>query len=107
MHPNLIKQNKSRPVAKTPEQKVEQQEKLAEAKEQRIAAQLADVKGGVGWSSDQVLARYFSVSRQRIWVWSKEGKLPNPIKHGEATTRWKNSEVCVAEQKNFLGGHCE
>jgi len=104
MHPNLISKNKSRPVAKTPEQKVEQQEKLAEAKEQRLQEQLANVRDGIGWSSDKVLASYFDVSRQRIWIWAKEGKLPSPHKHGEATTRWNNSEVQQAEYENFLTG---
>lgn len=75
----------------------------AESKEAKLIEKLADVKGGIGWSSDQVLARYFDVSRGRIWAWSREGKLPKPIKHGEATTRWKNDDILKAEVKNFLG----
>jgi len=74
----------------------------AESKEAKLIEKLADVKEGIGWSSDQILARYFDVSRQRIWVWSKDGKLPSPYKVGEATTRWKNEEVQEAEFKNFL-----
>ena len=65
---------------------------------------LEDVAAGVGWSSDKTLARYFSVTRQRIWVWAKEAKLPAPYKVGDATTRWKNEEVLKAEMTNFLGG---
>ena len=76
----------------------------SDAKEQRLQEQLANVRDGIGWSSDKVLALYFDVSRQRIWVWAKEGKLPAPHKHGEATTRWNNSEVQQAEHENFLTG---
>jgi hypothetical protein len=76
----------------------------AKAKDASILALLAELRLGIGWSSDIVLARYFSVPRQRIWVWSKEGKLPAPYKVGVATTRWKNEEVLKAEVNNFLGG---
>jgi hypothetical protein len=97
--------NKRKPrIPLTEERKKALAVQRAESKETKLIEKLADVKEGVGWASDQVLARYFDVSRQRIWAWSKEGKLPKPIKCGEATTRWKNSEVKAAEIKNFLGG---
>ena len=76
----------------------------AKAKDASILALLADLRLGIGWSSDIVLARYLSVPRQRIWVWAKEAKLPAPYKVGDATTRWKNEEVLKAEVNNFLGG---
>ena len=84
--------------------KEERKLELAQAKELRMLQLLEDVKSGTGYSTDQVLSRYFSVPRQRIWVWKKEGKLPEPYKFGENTTRWKNAEVKKAEVKNFLGG---
>jgi predicted DNA-binding transcriptional regulator AlpA len=93
---NLTKQKK--PKVLSEQQRADQKSKRAKDKELRILQQLTDVKNGVGWSSDQVLARYFDVSRQRIWIWSKEGKLPKPQKHGEATTRWKNSDLLAMEQ---------
>jgi predicted DNA-binding transcriptional regulator AlpA len=102
MRANLTKQKK--PKVLSDQQRAERKVKRAKEKEQRILEQLLNVMEGIGWSSDQILARYFDVSRQRIWVWSKEGKLPAPHKHGEATTRWLNSEVRDAERKNFLGG---
>ena len=102
MRANLTNQKK--PKVLSEQQRADQKTKRAKDKELRILQQLTDVKNGIGWSSDQVLARYFDVSRQRIWIWSKEGKLPSPQKHGAATTRWQNSEVRMAEQKNFLGG---
>lgn len=88
------------------EARKKEQKKLerAQAKELRMLQLLEDVKGGIGYSTDQVLSRYFSVPRQRIWVWTKEGKLPEPYKIGENTTRWSNDEVLKAEANNFLGG---
>ena len=74
----------------------------ATAERKKILSQLTNIQNGVGWSSDKMLARYFDVSRQRIWQWSKEGKLPKPHKHGEATTRWLNKEVLEAEGKHFF-----
>ena len=102
MRANLSKQKK--PKVLSEQELADRRVKRSKAKEARILQQLTDVANGIGWASDQVLARYFDVSRQRIWVWSKAGKLPAPKKHGEATTRWQNSKVRAAEQENFLGG---
>ena len=102
MRANLIK--RKIPKTLSDKERAEKKERRAKEKEVRIHDQLTDVRMGVGWSSDQVLARYFGVSRQRIWIWAKEGKLPAPYKVGDATTRWKNEEVLRAEVNNFLGG---
>ena len=101
MRANLTKRKK--PKVLSDQERADRKAKRAKAKEARILEQLLNVMEGIGWSSDQILSRYFDVSRQRIWVWSKEGKLPAPHKHGEATTRWLNSEVRDAEMQNFLG----
>jgi predicted DNA-binding transcriptional regulator AlpA len=101
MRANLTKPKK--PKVLSDQDRDERREKRAKAKEERILVQLLDVMEGIGWSSDQILARYFDVSRQRIWIWAKEGKLPTPHKHGEATTRWLNSEVREYEEKHFKG----
>ena len=100
MKANLTKPKKRKVL--TDDERADRKLKRAKEKEAQILVQLLDVMEGVGWSSDKILARYFDVSRQRIWVWSKESKLPEPHKHGEATTRWKNSKVLEAEKKNFL-----
>jgi len=101
MRKNLMKPKKRKVL--TAAQRAERKAKRAIEKEARIQQQLEDLLKGIGWSSDQILARYFDVSRARIWIWSKTGKLPKPHKHGEATTRWKNDEVRKAEEENFLG----
>lgn len=48
------------------------------------------------WASDTDLAGYFRVSRATIWRWTKIGKLPQPQKLGENTTRWKFAEAVEA-----------
>jgi len=97
--------NKFDPEAVIAAEKERAKEERAIAKEKRMLESLNDVKEGIGWSSDQILARYFKVPRQRIWIWTKEGKLPDPYKLGENTTRWKNDKVKEAEVSNFLGGY--
>lgn len=76
----------------------------AQAKEVKMLQHLKDLKSGTGYSTDLILSRYFCVPRQRIWIWTRQGKLPKPYKFGESTTRWKNAEVLKAEVNNFLGG---
>jgi len=54
---------------------------------------LADIDAGYGWSTDRILARYYSVARKTIWDWSKTGKLPEPKKISPNRTRWNNAEI--------------
>ena len=99
----LSKSNFDPEAVKAAEREREKEER-ARAKEKRILESLWDGKEGSGWSSDQILSRYFKVPRQRIWIWTREGKLPDPHKLGTNTTRWKNDEIKKAEVTNFLGG---
>ena len=99
----LAKSNFDPEAVKAAEREREKEER-AIAKEKRILESLWDVKEGIGWSSDQILSRYFKVPRQRIWIWTREGKFPDPHKLGANTTRWKNDEIKKAEVTNFLGG---
>ncbi|MVO18578.1 helix-turn-helix transcriptional regulator [Parasedimentitalea huanghaiensis] len=43
-------------------------------------------------SVDQVAAR-FSVSKDSIWRWRRDGEFPAPVKLGGRTTRWRLSEI--------------
>tara|TARA_B100002051_G_C16440068_1_gene488485 strand:+ start:203 stop:472 length:270 start_codon:yes stop_codon:yes gene_type:complete len=54
---------------------------------------LQNIELGIGWSTDIVLARYFSVHRKTIWDWSREGKLPKPKKISDRRTRWNNRDI--------------
>lgn len=48
---------------------------------------------GIGYSSDKTLARYFDTSRSTIWLWAREGRLPQPVKLSTGSTRWSNSDI--------------
>lgn len=43
-------------------------------------------------SAKQVAAR-LGVSRATVWRWASEGTLPQPIKLGPNTTRWRLSDL--------------
>jgi len=49
--------------------------------------------------SDRDLAERYGVSRMTIWRWARVGKLPEPVKLGENTTRWLGQGVHEAEQR--------
>ena len=55
--------------------------------------QLDLIEQGVGYSSDKTLAKFYDASRSTIWKWSREGKLPKPIKLTSGATRWDNKSV--------------
>ena len=48
---------------------------------------------GIGYSSDKTLARYFDTSRSTIWLWAREGRLPQPVKLSTGSTRWANKDI--------------
>lgn len=48
---------------------------------------------GIGYSSDKTLARYFDTSRSTIWLWAREGLLPQPVKLSSGSTRWANKDI--------------
>ena len=43
--------------------------------------------------SDKTLADRWEVSRDTIWRWSREGKIPKPRKIGENCTRWDIDDI--------------
>ncbi len=48
--------------------------------------------------TDSDLAARYSISRATVWRWANAGRLPAPVRLGEATTRWNLSEVERHEQ---------
>ena len=48
--------------------------------------------------SDTALAERYSVSRNTIWRWSREGKLPTPVKIN-GSTRWQLKSLEEWERK--------
>ena len=63
--------------------------------------QLNLIEEGVGYSSDKTLAHFYDASRSTIWKWSREGKLPKPIKLTSGATRWDNKQL-----KEFADNRC-
>ena len=51
------------------------------------------INNGVGYSSDRSLAKYFDASRSTIWLWTREGRLPKPVKLSNGSTRWQNKAI--------------
>ena len=51
------------------------------------------IESGVGYSSDKTLAKYFDTSRSTIWLWTREGRLPSPVKLSNGSTRWANKDI--------------
>ena len=67
--------------------------------ELRMQQALADIRNGVGWSTDKQLARHYGVTRKTIWDWVREGRLPKPKKLTPRRTRWSNAEIAQHDQK--------
>lgn len=49
--------------------------------------------------SDKSVAERYDTSRNTIWRWVREAKLPKPIKLSDGTTRWKLSDLQCWEAK--------
>ena len=60
---------------------------------------LNTINSATGYSSDKILAEYFGTSRSTIWLWSKTGHLPKPIKLSEGCTRWCNKAIKQFEKE--------
>lgn len=43
--------------------------------------------------SDVQLAKRYSSSRASIWRWSKQGRLPPPVRISPGCTRWLEAEI--------------
>lgn len=46
-----------------------------------------------GYVTDLHAARFIGTTQKSIWVWSKMGKFPAPIKVSANITRWRAEEV--------------
>jgi len=51
-----------------------------------------------GYVTDKYLSNHYSVCRQTIWRWVREGRFPSPIKIN-GSTRWKLSDIEAWEAK--------
>jgi predicted DNA-binding transcriptional regulator AlpA len=52
------------------------------------------------WQTRQLtvieVARIYGASNATIWRWAKEGRIPQPKKHGAMITRWSGVEIQMA-----------
>lgn len=39
------------------------------------------------------VAERYHISLATVWAWTKEGKLPSPVRLGPNTTRWRVAEL--------------
>jgi len=49
--------------------------------------------------SDKSVAERYGISRQSVWRWVKEGRLPAPLKLAPGSTRWKLDDLLQFEKK--------
>lgn len=49
--------------------------------------------------TDLDLAQRYSISRATVWRWTSSGRLPRPVRLGEATTRWVLEDLLQYEQR--------
>ena len=49
--------------------------------------------------TDKDIAKALGISRMTVWRWTKAGRIPQPRKIGERTTRWDSREVMEAIHK--------
>ena len=52
--------------------------------------------------SDISLAARLDIGRSTVWLWCKQGKLPQPIKLNGTRTRWRLTDI--AEWEKQQGG---
>ncbi len=52
----------------------------------------------------KAVAQFLGVSEPTIWKWSREDKMPRPIKLGPRTTVWDMSEVTAWVARKTEGG---
>lgn len=53
---------------------------------------------------DVDLAARYSVSRNTVWRWTREGRLPQPIKLAPSCTRWPAEAIETHDQILIEGG---
>lgn len=54
---------------------------------------------GAVFVSAKTIAIALDTSETTVWRWAKSGKLPQPHRLSEGTTRWRTDELCAALTK--------
>lgn len=45
------------------------------------------------YARDTEIAARYGISRNTVWRWAKEGRLPSPVRIGPGVTRWRLDDV--------------
>ena len=45
------------------------------------------------WISDRTIAERYEIARSTVWAWTREGRIPKPVKLSENITRWDEEAV--------------
>jgi len=45
------------------------------------------------WYTDKQVAKHFGIGRSTLWAWVSRGFLPEPVKVGPRTTRFKGEDL--------------
>ena len=53
--------------------------------------------------SVEQVAKRFSVSKDTIWRWKRNGEFPAPVKLGGTTTRWRLADIEEYESQLVCG----
>jgi prophage regulatory protein len=48
---------------------------------------------------DREIAEAFGVSRNTVWRWVREGRLPEPVRISPGCTRWPQSDIDQLTQR--------
>lgn len=54
---------------------------------------MPDAVSPLTYVRDVDLATRYRVSRNTIWRWTKEGRLPAPVRLGPGCTRWSMADI--------------
>ena len=59
------------------------------------------------WLTATQVGERYGVSNPTVWTWAREGRLPQPHKLAENTTRWRLGELDVHDDKQAERGRYE
>lgn len=45
------------------------------------------------YARDTEIAARYGISRNSVWRWAKEGRLPSTVKLGPGVTRWRLADI--------------
>lgn len=56
---------------------------------------------------DTQIANMYGISRITVWRWARNGLLPQPLRLGPSTTRWRLADIEAYEARTVADGGCD